>query len=142
MVFCRREPDLYVFDNSTKSTVTPYCFLNTEKERLNSLSRTRQRKVHEARRVYENIGLPTNRNFLHIVDYDIVQGLPIKRQAAKDFLYVYGFHEAALQGKTKRQTPPHNDSYNLIPVDPDILEHYHDVTICTDVFLLMVFFFC
>ena len=136
MVFKYCTPGLYVYDNNLKPTITPYCFLNTVSERLSSLSRTRQRKLKQAQHVYENLGFPTSRNFLRIIDHDVIPDLPIKRQAAKDYLYVYGEHEAALQGKTKKRTVPHIDSYNSVPIDPDILEHHHDVTLCVDVFFV------
>ena len=84
-----------------------------------------------ARKLQAMIGYPSMRNFLQIIDHQLLLNCPITRAdilAAKDIL---GLNVHSLKGKTVQWTAPHVSS-SITPVLSDILSLYHSVTLCMD----------
>jgi hypothetical protein len=85
-----------------------------------------------ARKIQKMIGYPSTRDFLKLVDRNMIPNCPIGRAdiiAAEDIL---GPCVDALKGKTARRVEAHVRS-DISPVPRDILSLYRAVTLCVDI---------
>jgi len=86
--------------------------------------------------VYEDLGFPLYAAFKHAAAHNHVQNLPITVHKIETYIKTFGPHPAAVKGKTRRSTPKHIPSNDLLPVPPSMLSLHKQVTLCVDIFFV------
>jgi uncharacterized protein YbaR (Trm112 family) len=78
------------------------------------------------------IGRPSDRNFIHLVENNLLKDCPITRQditAAND---IFGPNLGSLKGKTVCRSERHVRAVRD-EIPRYVMEQYRDVTLCTDI---------
>jgi Reverse transcriptase (RNA-dependent DNA polymerase)/Zinc knuckle len=85
-----------------------------------------------ARKIQKMVGYPSTRDFLRLIDGNLIPNCPVNRAdvvAAEDIM---GPSVDSLKGKTVRRGEEHVSS-DILPVPRDILSLYRAVTLCVDI---------
>jgi hypothetical protein len=89
-------------------------------------------KASLARQIQKNIGRPTTKSFIKIVNNNLLPKCPVTQQDIIAAEHIFGPDIGSLKGKTVHH---HGDTVEpgLTAIPHSILSRYHDVTICADV---------
>jgi hypothetical protein len=138
--FVKTDAGLYCFDTAEHGTV----LVNTVDDNKFRYPACAYRQALLACKLQTMIGYPSTRDFMKLVDNNLIPNCPIgwgDILAAED---IFGPNVHALKGKTVCHGELHVKS-NISPVPRDILFLYREVTLCVDImyvnkipFLIMV----
>jgi hypothetical protein len=81
------------------------------------------------------IGYPSTRDFLKLVDNNLIPNCPIGRSDVLAAEAIFGPNVKALKGKTVRQGELHIKS-DILPIPRDIMSLYREVTLCVGIMYL------
>ena len=137
-VFSASDSGLYYFDTAAstwESTITINTVLiNTVSENKSRYTNAEVSRAESARALQRKIGRPTTRDFIHIVNHNLLPNCPVTQRdilAAED---IFGPDVGSLKGKTVRRGPPHiSTDITYTPLPPTVHERYQVVTLCADV---------
>lgn len=91
------------------------------------------RRAKAARKLQEVLGYPSTKAFLRMIDNNMIKNCAVTRRDVKISNDIYGVNANIVKGKSVRQQPPHVRE-DILPVPPDILERYGDITLAIDVY--------
>ena len=106
-------------------------FLTTVKENEESFTPQEVSRAKLARRIQGQIGRPATREFIKIVEGNLLPNVPINSQDIRRAEKLYGPDLGSRKGKTVRRKSPIVDTEQAIP--PPILLEHQDVTMAMDV---------
>jgi hypothetical protein len=129
-VFTESQQGLYYMDTAQES----FAMLNTVAENKDKYTIDAYSRAQLARKIQIMIGRPSTKEFIKIVENNLLPNCPITRrdiQAAED---IFGPDVGTLKGKTVRRAPkavhPHMVDF------PDELKQYQAVTLCADIMFI------
>ena len=129
-VFQESERGLYYVDvNDPVSSVT---MVNTVADnRVNYTNRAYSRAVL-ARNIQKMVGRPTTREYLKIIEGNLLPNCPVTREDVLIAEKIFGPDVGSLKGKTVRQGTEHVD-ISAIPVPSELMSEYRNVIIGADI---------
>eukprot|EP00536_Pseudo-nitzschia_multiseries_P012091 jgi/Psemu1/30874/gm1.30874_g len=81
----------------------------------------------------EIIGFPSIKEFLQMIDSNRIQNCDVARRNIQIADNIYGVKTNIVKGKTIWRQPQHVRE-DILPVPPDILKHYQNITLGIDVY--------
>jgi len=138
-VFNQSKHGLYYLDSastarSESTESTGAVLVNTVDENKSRYTNAEVDRAKEARALQTKIGRPNTRDFIKIVNNNLLPRCPVTKRdimAAED---IFGPDVGSLKGKTVRRSPQQvrtDETYSPLP--PSVKERYVDVTLCADV---------
>jgi hypothetical protein len=120
---------LYYLDTATAQTGV--AMINTVQENKNRYTQRDYSRAVLARKIQATIGRPSTRQFIDIVERNLLPNCPITRQDILTAEHIFGPDVGSLKGKTVRRQGPRTElEYVRVP-DP-IVEKYRNVIISVD----------
>jgi hypothetical protein len=129
-VFTESQQGLYYMDTTQDS----FAMLTTVAENKDKYTVDAYSRAQLARKIQIMIGRPSTKEFIKIVDKNLLPNCPITRrdvQAAED---IFGPDIGTLKGKTIRWAP--NTVHPNMVDFPDELKQYQSVTLCADIMFI------
>ena len=125
---------MYVYDTASPQNTSQHgvVLVNTVADNASRYTPADYLRAQKARRLQVVIGRPSLKDYLHIVNNNLLPNCPITAQdtmAAED---IFGPKIGSLQGKTTRRQP-HQVNPVWVPILPTVHERYKDVTLGGDV---------
>ena len=127
-IFTESECGLYYMDTLTTGTL----LVNTVADNRSKYTNRDYSRAIAARQLQQIMGRPSTRNFLHLVENNLLPNCPITRRdilAAED---IFGPDVGSLKGKTVCRTTPRVELH-LVDIPPDIMSQYNNITLCGDI---------
>jgi Reverse transcriptase (RNA-dependent DNA polymerase)/Zinc knuckle len=140
MTFKEYTSGLYFFDTGTPSppnTYSPghdYLFLNTVAANKQRYTRHEIEGADKARALYRKIGRPSEKDFTHILQNNLIRNCPITADDARRALRIYGPDIATLKGKTVKKQNEGIPDYQAIQIPAPIIAQYKNVRLFIDIF--------
>eukprot|EP00536_Pseudo-nitzschia_multiseries_P013934 jgi/Psemu1/36917/gm1.36917_g len=106
--------------------------VDTVEEKANSYLAVDCSRAKKAQDMQEILGFPTAQAFIKMINNNIIKDCPTTRRDVKVMLNIYGKHASILKGKSVRQQAPHTRE-DITPVPSNILNAYHDTTLCVNI---------
>ena len=137
-VFSMSDTGLYFYDTATSawasSSQINAVLVNTVSDNKTRYTNAEVSRAEVARALQRKIGRPTTRDFIHIVNHNLLPNCPVTQRdimAAED---IFGPDLGSLKGKTVRRRP-HSVTTDITysPLPPTVHERYQAVTLCADV---------
>jgi hypothetical protein len=125
--FERMTNNLYACD------VTERILVTTVKGQKESYSQLDARRAKAARKMQEILGYPSDKEYMKMVDHNLIKNCKITRRDIIIANDIYGVNPNIIKGKTVRQQPDQVRE-DIIPVIPSILRNYGKVTLAIDVY--------
>jgi hypothetical protein len=137
-VFRMSDNGLYYFDTATSawasSSLLNTVLVNTVSENKARYTNAEVSRAEVARALQSKIGRPSTREFIQIVNNNLLPNCPVTQRdilAAED---IFGPDIGSLKGKTVRRRPhPVTTDLTYSPLPPTVHERYREVTLCADV---------
>jgi hypothetical protein len=107
--------------------------LNTVEENKSHYTQRQVQHADLAKQVYTLVGHPSEKDFLHMIEHNMIKNCPINVVDAKRAIVIYGHDVFVIKGKTTRGKAPVVNSTVIIKLPPDILEKHKDVTLFADI---------
>jgi hypothetical protein len=85
-----------------------------------------------ARKIQDMIGRPSDCNFIHLVENNLLKDCPITRQDITAVNNIFGPYLRSLKGKKIRRSERHVKAVHY-EIPQYGMEQYRDVTLCTDI---------
>ena len=111
---------------------TSEVLVNTVQENLENYTRGAIKRATLARSIQKMIGRPSTKDFLQIMQNNLLPNCPVTRDDIIAAEHIYGPEVGILKGKTVRGKSP-EVKVNIEPIPPEISAIYKDVTIAGDV---------
>ena len=142
MTFREYASGLYYYDaaaarsesNSTSPLVTGYSFVLTVSGNKQRFHRREVEAADRARELYRKIGRPSQAQFEHILQQNLILNCPVTVEDAKRALLIYGADSATLKGKTTKGPSLHVPFLKPICLPEQIMHDHKDVTLSIDCF--------
>jgi Reverse transcriptase (RNA-dependent DNA polymerase)/Zinc knuckle len=128
VVFRQSEQGLFYVDMATKGSI----FVNTVAGNKVRYTRRERDRADLARRLQQTIGRPSTREFINIVNKNLLPNCPITAVDIMAAENIYGPDLGSLKGKTVRRKVDHVEAI-VTDVPCSIYERYKDVTVCADI---------
>ena len=130
---------LYYMD--MRDSKTGIALVSTVEENKTKYTNRDYERAVLARNLQKIIGRPSTRDFMNIVENNLLPNCPITRRDIVIAENIFGPDVGSLKGKTVRHSPvPVNPS--LVDIPSHIMSHYREVTLCGDImFVNRVAFF-
>lgn len=128
--FDRADCNLYVCDLRNTQASLLVTTVKGQKEFYSDLD---VRRAKAARKLQEVLGYPSTKAFLRMIDNNMIKNCAVTRRDVKISDDIYGVNANIVKGKSVRRQPPHVRE-DILPVPPDILERYGDITLAIDVY--------
>ena len=106
--------------------------LSTVADKKSNYTASAYRQAVLAHKIQKMVGYPSTRDFMKIMDQNLIPNCPIVRSdivAAED---LFGPDVNSLRGKTVRRGEKHVTS-DILPIPRDILSLYRELTLCVDI---------
>ena len=126
--FVQSEKGLFYLDVNTVDTI----LVNTVADKKSNYTVRDYKQALLARKLQNMIGRPSTRDFLHIVDNNLLPNCPITRKDIRAAEDIFGANLGSLKGKTTRRSGDHVPA-ELTSIPSDILSKYHQVVIGIDI---------
>ena len=111
----------------SEAKLDEHCYLNTVKEGKTIFSVLDQQRAEVVRILQERCGFPSDKDFIHSLEYNSIEGLDFGRQDINIANKIYGYSKGAAMGRSKYS---HNGVKMdrmaediAAPVPPDIMKH-------------------
>jgi hypothetical protein len=127
-VFKQSEQGLFYVDTADEGTV----FINTVVDNQTKYSSRERTRADAARRLQQIIGLPSTRDFINIVNKNLLPNCTVIAADIKAAEHIYGPDVGILMGKTVRRKADEVLA-PVTDVPSSILERYRDVTVSADI---------
>jgi Reverse transcriptase (RNA-dependent DNA polymerase)/Zinc knuckle len=127
VIFQQSEQGLFYFDMATTGSI----FVNTVATNKTRYTRRELARADLARRLQQTIGRPSTRDFINIVNKNLLPNCPITAVDIMAAEEVYGPDLGSLKGKTVRHKVDHVEA-TVTKVPCSIFARYKDVTVCAD----------
>ena len=141
--FNRSDKGLYYYDTKRSGSHTSeseqdthaddeYVFVTTVADKKSNYAMSDYRMAEMARKIHNIIGRPSHKDFLRIVDNNLLLNCPITPKdvlAAED---IFGPNLGSLKGKTVRRSHATTDT-PTVAIPPAIYERYKNVTLAIDI---------
>ncbi len=142
--FCRSSRGLYYHDvrwgpevdTSPKEGQTGSILVNTVAENRALFTPRQLQKADQAYKVYQLVGHPSPKDYMNMIQMNMLKNCPITVADAKNAFKIYGAQLDAVQGKTTRRRPTAVTTDIVVSVPPQILELHGKVTLCIDIFFV------
>ena len=128
--FDRTECNLYACDLSQEEEFMLVTTVSGQKEYYSDLD---IRRAEKAQKLQETMGFPSLKAFLHMVDNNMIKNCPITRRDVMMAEDIFGVNVNIVKGKSVRRQPVHIRE-DILPVPPEILQRYGEVTLSIDVY--------
>jgi Reverse transcriptase (RNA-dependent DNA polymerase)/Zinc knuckle len=128
VIFQQSEQGLYYTDMATEGSI----FVNTVAANKSRYTRRELARADLARRLQGMIGRPSTKDYLNIVNKNLLTNCPITAADIMAAEEIYGPDLGSLKGKTVRHKVDHVDA-EVTNVPCSIMERCKDVTVCADV---------
>ena len=140
MTFTEFQSGLYFFD--TTATYTPntysqnsnYLFLSTVADNKSRYTRCEIEGADRARSLYRKIGRPSEKEFLTILQNNLIRNCPVTSDDARRALKIYGPDVATLKGKTVKKQNQGIPNYQAYQIPAPIIAQYNNVRLFIDIF--------
>lgn len=125
-------------DNAVRIPVlAAYSYLQTVSQNRAYFTRREVQGADAARKLYRQIGRPSQARFLSYIQQGLVRNSPVTLDDAHRAQHIYGPDIAYLKGKTTQRPPlPHIATHTTLPLPDFIAEHHTNITLCIDFFIL------
>ena len=128
MVFLPSSEGLYYFD----TRITGVNLLNTVEENKTYYSKAQVKRAELARATLFKIGLPSVRDFKHLIRYNLINNCPVTLKDVDLAERIFGPSIANLKGKTTR-TRPTPVRQDIVSIPEALKEPHKDVTLDIDI---------
>ena len=120
--------------NLSSSLVTSYSFVLTVSGNKQRFHRREIDAADCAQALYRKIGRPSQAQFEHILQHNLILNCPVTVDDAKRALFIYGPDSATLKGKTTKGPSQHVPLLKLVSLPTQLITDHRDVTLCIDYF--------
>ena len=121
-------------NNTLNKTSFDYSLVSTVCNNEKNFTNREIRAAKLALDLYNKIGRPSQKVFVHALENNIIRDSPVSPADAKRAFSIYGKDVASIKGKTKRAGPNHIENPKLISIPDHIFKWHRDVTLCIDIF--------
>ena len=134
MKFKEYSSGLYFFDtNDINNGIENYCLVQTVEDNERKYHRREVEGAKKAIRLRRNIGRPSHRRFLQILQNHWIRNNTVTVADAVRAVDIYGKSVPNIKGETTKRKAEHHPTH--VPVEiAHILKLHKDVTLCIDVF--------
>ncbi len=141
MKFKEFRSGLYYYDpkepappNSTKSSVSDYCLIQTVDNNKRMFHRREVEGADRARELHRKLGRPSQKRFEHILNNGLLHNCPVTAKDARRAAIIYGPDVATIKGSSVRTPGAHVPMFHPIILPPYILQHHRRITLSQDIF--------
>jgi hypothetical protein len=129
-VFHKSERGLYFLD--TRANVTGTVMINTVADNKNGYTNRAYTRAVLARNIQKMVGRPTTKEFIKIVEMNLLPNCPVTREDILIAEKIFGPDIGSLKGKTVRRDTDHVE-VSATPVPSELMSQYRNVTIGADI---------
>jgi len=139
--------NLYYVDIG-EGDIDGYCNFNTVAKGKLMFSQLDQNRAKAVRILQEQCGFPSDHDFIHALECNMIPGVDFGRRDVKIANEIYGYNDGAAMGKMKHprkgQKMDRTSEDVTSPVPPQILKHYRKVHLDMDILFIngVAFFLC
>ena len=131
-IFKFQESELGLYYLDTNKNMDDIVLINTVSQNKDKYSRIDCDRADLARNLQIRIGRPSTKDFIRIVERNLLPNCPITKADILTANNIYGTEIGALKGKTTRQRP-HAVRTFMVPVSSQIMNKYQNVSHCVDI---------
>ena len=125
----------YIYINEANSD--EHCYLDTVKEGKTIFSILDQKRVEAVRIFQERCGFLSDKDFIHTLECNFIEGVDFGRQDVNIANEIYGYSKGAAMGRFKHPRKGMKMDRTIkdiaAPVPPEIMKHYKDVHLDVDI---------
>ena len=129
--FIQSAPGLYYMDIGQQGIT----LVNTVANNKTKYTSSDYSRASLARKIQINIGRPSTKDFIRIIEHGLLPNCPINRDDVKAAEDIFGPDAGSLKGKTVRHSPE-GVRPNLMQIPMQIMDRYRDVTLCGDIMFI------